>query len=124
MLVYVWLLLGTILLTLVVSTLLCRHRIAQKKHFLFVTALASALIANVVVFVLVILSQRFYDDGYLIFSGQAWKFVTRSWKFVTADFMFTAWSVIGIGTFICTLPALGVAYYYERRSKKNETRVA
>ena len=117
MLVYIWLLLGAILLTLVVSTLLCRHRIAQKKHFFFVTALASALIANVVVFVLVILSQRFYDDGYLIFSGQAWKFVTRSWKFVTADFLFTAWSVIGIGTIICILPALGVAYYYKRRSK-------
>jgi len=123
MLVYIWLLLGAILLTLVVSTLLCRHRIAQKKHFFFVTALASALIANVVLFVLVLLSERFYDEGWHIFSLEAWKFITRS-RYALKAFMFTAWSFIGVGTFICILPALGVAYYYKRRSKKSETHAA
>ena len=123
MLVYLWLLLGTILVTLVVSILLCRHRIAQKEPLFFVTALASALIANVVVFVLVLLSERIYDEGWHIFSLEAWKFITRS-RDALAAFMFTAWSWIGVGTLICILPALGVAYYYKRRSKKNGIHVA
>src|SRR5438552_17548066 len=68
-----WFLAGTVLATVVISILLCRHRFAQKKQLFFVTALASAVIVNVGVFAVCFLWWRFHEWGWGIFTSEAWK---------------------------------------------------
>jgi biotin transporter BioY len=110
---------GAILVTFVITVLLCRHRIAQKKKSFFATALVITVITNAVLFVVFYLAGRFYSEGWHVFTLEAWRSDTgslRSLESAASDGMI----FIVVGTLICILPALGVAYYYERRSKKNE----
>ena len=114
---------GTVLVTLVVTALLCRHRIAQKKKSFFATALAITVITNAVLFAAIYVVGRFYAEGWHVFTLEAWRIDTG--RLHNLDSAMSAGMIfIVVGTLICILPALGVAYYYERRSKKNETPVA
>jgi thiamine transporter ThiT len=111
---------GAILATLVLSTLFCRNRIKRKKRSFFLTALAGAVIANAVFFALTFLSGRLYADGWHAFSSEAWKNnadLINGLKSILVDAMI----FMVVGTFFCIFPALAVACYYERRSKKDET---
>jgi hypothetical protein len=103
---------GTILGTLAVSILICRYRAARRMRIGFGSVLASAVIANVVV----MLAFGFYEVGWDIFTADAW---TGGKGGLDA-----ALFVLGVITVMCVLPALGVAVYYERQSKKHERPVA
>jgi len=102
---------GAVLATIVVTTLVCRYRTARKKQISYGTLLVSPLIANVVVFV-------------------SWGFLLFGWHFFTPDFWRGNWALgaaLGIVIFMaifCILPALGIVVYYQKRRKKDETRVA
>jgi hypothetical protein len=112
---------GAILVSLATTVLLCRRRMARKKRSFFLTALAGNLIANAVLFVVVFVSGRIYADGWRVFTRQAWASGSlHSLESSLSD----AGLLIGLGTFICMLPVLGVAFYFERRSKKDPTQVA
>jgi hypothetical protein len=105
---------GAILVTLVATFLLCRHRIIRKKKSFFVAALASDVIANTIYSVAVFLVGRFYAEGWYIFTSDAWKSGRlHSWD----SAIFDVTLFVGLGAFICLLPVLGIAYYYEKRSK-------
>ena len=109
---------GTVLATILVSILLCRQRIAHKKHLFLATALASAVIANVATFVVIFLSERMHKQGWRIFASETWRWRAGRLDGLEAA-MFTAWLFTTVGTLICILPALGIACYYERRSKND-----
>lgn len=114
---------GVILVTLVVTVLLCRHRLAQKKKSFFATALGVTVITNAVLFVVIYLVGRFYSERWHVFTLEAWRSDNgsgRSLESAVSDGMI----FVVVGALICVLPALGVAYYYERRSNKNEIPVA
>ena len=114
---------GAILVTLVVTVLLCRHRLAQKKKSFFATALAITMIANAVLFVAIYLVGRFYSEGRHVFTLEAWRSDNGSGR--SLDLALSEGVIfIVVGSLICILPSLGVAYYYEWRSKKNEMPVA
>jgi hypothetical protein len=103
---------GPILVTLVVAVLLCRYRYSHKKRIGFGTVVASAVIANVAVF----MSVAFYEEGWHLFTREAWTGGKGGWE--------AGLFVLGIITVMCILPALGVAVYYERRSRRDTKSVA
>jgi len=102
---------GTILATLVVAVLLCHYRVSRRKQVSWGTVLASSLIANVAVF----FGMGLYEEGFHLFTREAW-----SGGKGPPGAMFI---VVGVITILCVLPALGVAVYYQRRSKEYETPV-
>jgi hypothetical protein len=112
-----------LLLTLDVSILICRHRISRKKPLFFITTLTSAMIVNVALFVVTFLLGRVSVEGSGIFTSEAWE-----WRPGLKNGMATTvfWTLLfaGLSTFASILPALGVACYYDRRSKKNEAHAA
>ena len=108
---------GTIVVTFVVTMLLCRYRIARKKRSFFVAALIGDVMANAVYFVGVFLSARFYADGWRIFTREAWK---SSGSHSLESVIFDATLFIGLASIACLLPVAGVANYYKKKSKRNE----
>jgi hypothetical protein len=101
---------GAILITLVTTVLLCRHRLSQNKKLFFATALTNTVVTNAVFFLAVYLVGRFYSEGWHVFKLEAWRNDTgsgRSLEQAVSDCM----TFIVIGTPFCILPALGVAYY-------------
>jgi len=114
---------GVILVTLVVTVLLCRHRLAQQKKSFFASALGITLTTNTVLFVAIYLVGRFYSEGWHVFTLQAWRSDNGSGHSLDSA-VSEGMIFIVVGTLICVLPALGVAYYYERQSKKDETPLA
>jgi hypothetical protein len=109
-----------ILVTLIVTVRLCRHRLAQQKKSFFAIALGITLITNTVLFVAFYLMARFYSEGWHAFTVESWRIDNRSGRGLDSAIS-DAMIIIVIGSLICVLPALTVAYYYERQSKKNET---
>jgi uncharacterized membrane protein len=99
---------GTILATAIVAVFACRHRVAHEKQISWGTLVASPVIANVVV----VASLAFYEEGWHIFSRDAWSEPKGGWAGVVV--------VMGVVTIFCILPALAVAVYYQRRSKRDE----
>ena len=99
---------GTMLATAIVAVFVCRRRVARQKQISWGTLLASSVIANVVV----VASLAFYDEGWHIFSRDAWSEPKGGWGGVVV--------VMGIVAVFCILPALAVALYYQRRSKRDE----
>jgi hypothetical protein len=114
---------GTVLVALVATVLLCRHRIAQKKKSFFITSLAITIITNTIFFVVIYLVGRIYAEGWHVFTLEAWRSDNGRLHNLESA-MFDARIFIVVGTLICILPALGIAYYYARRSRKNERQVA
>ena len=96
---------GTVLATVIVTTVVCRWRSALKKKISFGTVLGSSLIANAVV---------------LAFFGT----FMVGWDFLTPDFWRGNWAlgavlpVVMIAAVMCILPALGIVVFYRKRSKK------
>ena len=114
---------GVILVTLVVTVLVLRHRIARRQKSFFLAALVSTVSANAILFVAVYLVGRFYTEGWHTFTLEAWRSDNGSLhnleSAISDAMIFTL-----VGTLICILPTFGVAYYYERQSKRNEKDVA
>jgi hypothetical protein len=98
---------STILATFVVAVLFCHYRYVHEKRLGFGTVTASAMIANAAV----LFSWGFYEEGWHIFTIDAWV----GGKGGLAALLF----IFGGITIICILPALGVAVYYERKSKRD-----
>ena len=109
---------GAILAALVVSVILCRHRIARNKKSFYLPVIAGTVVANTVFFLAVFLSGRIYVERWRIFKSQAWQGFNS-----LEGCIFDAMLFIGIGTFICIFPMLAVAFYYERQCKRNKMRV-
>src|SRR5437016_3320931 len=99
---------GVMLATLVVAVRLCHYRAARQKRISWGTVFSSSVIANVSVF----LGMGIYEEGWHIFSREAW----TGGKGGLAQVLF----VLAIIIIFCLLPALGVAIYYQRRSKRDE----
>jgi hypothetical protein len=99
---------GTILATIVVTVLLCRYQLSHKKLIKFDTVFVGTLIANMIVFI----SFGFYEEGLALFTREVWTSGKGSFE--------SGLVVLGVITIVCILPALGVAVYHERRSKRNE----
>jgi hypothetical protein len=112
---------GAILVTLVIVVLLCRSRIARGKRSFFITAIAGNLTANAAFVTTILLSGRIYVHGWRVFTREAWVSTSQhSLESALSDVgLFTVF-----GTVICMFPVLGVAFYYDRRSKKEQTNVA
>jgi len=101
---------GTVLTTLIVIILFCRHRLAIRKKSFYLIALAGTVTANMIFSFGMLVVGRIYAEGSRMFSSSAWK-----------DLDMVGAMLLGfIGTLFSILPALAVAYYYEKRSKKNE----
>src|SRR5215472_4312131 len=98
---------GTILATLIVSVLLCRHRVARLRRVWWGTVIASSVIANVAV----LIGMAFYEEGWDLFTRDAWSEPKGGWGGVLV--------VLIVISVLCVLPALGVAVYYQRRSKRD-----
>src|SRR5437773_9647819 len=103
---------GTILATVVVAVLLCHYRTARQQRISYGTLIASSVIANASVF----LGMGIYEEGWRIFTRDAWTGGKGGLSGVLV-----VWAII---TIFCLLPALGVAVYYQRRSKRDEKHVA
>ena len=112
---------GAILVTLIGSALLCRRRLARGKRSFFIAALATDLIANSLWFVVFFFSGRIYADGWHVFTREAW---APDSPHSLGSSLFDAGLLIIVGSLICMLPALGLAFYYEMRSKKYPMPVA
>jgi hypothetical protein len=106
---------GVVLVTFVATVLLCRRRVTLKKQSFLLPALANNLAANAVLFALVFLSGRVYAEGWHVFTSKAWE---SGGTHSLGQSLFDAGLFIGMGTVICIPPVLGVAVYYERRSRK------
>jgi hypothetical protein len=102
---------GTLLATAVVAVLLCHYRFAHQKRISWGTVFSSSVIANVSVF----LGMGIYEEGWHIFTREAWSGGKGG--------LGEVFVVLGIIIILCLLPALGVAVYYQRRSKRNEKAV-
>jgi hypothetical protein len=97
------------LMTIPVTALLCRYRIARKKRASWGTLLVSPVIANMVFF----LSWSFYRMGWHLFTREAW----TNGKGGLVPVFFG----LGFIALMCVLPALGVVVYYQQQSKRDET---
>jgi len=94
---------GSILVTLIVTALVLRRRLAQWKRAFYLTALAF------------LLAGRIYSDGSRMFTREAWRGLRSP-----GSALFDASLFVFVGTVICIIPVLALAYYYEKRSKRNE----
>ncbi len=100
------------LATLIVSVQMCRHRIARKKQLYYITTFASTVIVNAILLVAMLLLGAHSRGN--IFASRASMASAVFWGLLFA----------GLSFFVSILPALGVACYYDRRSKKNEAHTA
>ena len=103
---------GLMLATFVVAVLLCRYRAARHKRISWGTVLSSSVVANVSIF----LGMAIYEEGWHIFSREAW----TGGKGGLPGALFVLTLII----IICLLPALAVAIYYQKRSKSDDKPVA
>jgi branched-subunit amino acid ABC-type transport system permease component len=112
---------GAILVAVVMAVLVCRRCVARKKRSVFISALASDVIANAAWFVVFFSSARIYADGWRVFSREAWS--SGSLHSLQSS-LFDAGLFIVLGTLVCMLPVLGVAFYYEKQCKRDHESVA
>jgi hypothetical protein len=99
---------ATVLATVTVALLVCRYRSARQKRISWGTVFMSSLAANASVF----FGLGIYEEGWDTFTLEAWS----GGKGGLAGLFV----VLGVITVLCLLPALGVAIYYQRRSKRDE----
>jgi lysylphosphatidylglycerol synthetase-like protein (DUF2156 family) len=107
------------LATLVVSILICRRRIERKQQLFLITTLGGTLIVNAILLVVTLLLERILLEGSHVFTTEAWEW-QPGFKYGMASAVFWASLFAGLSTFVSILPAIAVAAYYDRRSKKNE----
>jgi hypothetical protein len=98
--------------TIVVTALLCRHRIAHKRGVSKGTLVLGAFTAPLLTFLVCCL----LDDGWDIFTIDYW---TRAHGTLGSWLTLWCWACC-----VCLLPAAAVVTYYRRRRKKDEKSVA
>lgn len=102
---------GTIIATVIVAALVCHYRVSHQRQVSWGTVLVSTVVANFAVF----FGLGFYEEGFRLFRREAWTGGKGG--------LFEAVIVVGVITILCVLPALGVAVYYQRRSKRGKGRM-
>lgn len=103
---------GSMLATLVVTVLLCRHHLNHRKAISWVTLATSTLIGNLLAFFTVL----FFQEGWHVFSAQAWSRSVGQWLLLGVLFGFVA--------VFSALPALVVIVHYHRRAERAESTAA
>jgi NADH:ubiquinone oxidoreductase subunit 6 (subunit J) len=106
-------LVGAVLITLVAVIAICRRRLAAQKQSFFLCAIGTTLVANAIFPLSMILAGRIYAEGFRAFSSEAWRGLHSFASSMSNAVIFAV-----IGTVFCIIPALLVAFYFERRSKK------
>src|SRR5260221_8298969 len=101
---------GAVFITLITTAVLCRTLIARKKRAFYLTGLVGDLFANAVWFMVFFLSGRIYSDGWHIFTREAW---ASGGAHSLASAISDGMIFVVVGSLICILPAVGVAYYYD-----------
>lgn len=99
---------GVMLATLMVAILLCHYRAVRQKRISWGTVFSSSIIANAIAF----FGMGIYEEGWHSFSREAW----TGGKGGLGQVLFVLMLII----IFCLLPALGVAIYYQRRSKRDD----
>lgn len=102
----------SMLATLVVTVLLCRHHLKHHKAISWVTLATSTIIGNLLAFITVLSCQ----EGWHVFSAQAWSRSVGQWLLLGVLFGFVA--------LFSALPALLVTVYYHRRAERAESTAA
>lgn len=105
------------LLTLIVTIFLCHWRMARRNPFFFVTAVTAAILVNLVFWLAWFLVVQFQRYGWGVFTAEAWRW-RPGMKNGMASALFWGRLAVELSSLICILPALVVAWYYERRHKK------
>jgi hypothetical protein len=95
-----------VLVTLIVSALLCRYRVTRQKQPSWGTVVASSIIGNL----FALAAGLFYDAGWEVFSRDTLTEPKGGWGLILI--------VLGVLTIFCILPALAVAGYYQHRTKR------
>src|SRR6266404_1174728 len=91
---------GTVFATIVVTAVVCRFQLAHSKPISYDALILCPVVANMIVFG----SFAFYEEGWEIFTRDAWS----GGKDDFGSVLF----VLAVMTALCILPALGVAVYY------------
>jgi multisubunit Na+/H+ antiporter MnhF subunit len=99
----------TMIGTLVVAMLICQYRFVQKKRISWGTLAASTLIGNLIT----VVSVLFYEEGWGVFTREAWIEPKGGWGLVLI--------ILGFFAAFSVLPALAVAVYYQRRTNRAQS---
>ena len=105
----------TVLATFALTILFCRQRLAKKKKSFYAAVLFITTSVNIIFSFGMMIVGRIYAEGLRVFSSEAWQGLHSF-----ASLMFDVMLLGFFGILFCILPALVVAYYYEKRSKRNE----
>ena len=103
------------LLTIPVTALLCRYRIARGKRVSYGTMFAGACIMMLIFLIGISMGQCFTLDFWMNHHGQGKEDPEWPIPFLR---------LLGFITAICTLPALGVVAYYQKRGKSDASHLA
>lgn len=100
-----------LVLTVILTALFCRHRIAGRKPVSYGTAIASAAVASVAAFFGVV----FYKLGWSAFTARFW----RDWfaSGGASDSPATVFTVLWIILLVCIFPALGIVGYFQGKAR-------
>jgi len=99
---------GAMLTSALVSFFICRYRCHHLKRISWGTLGASVLAGNVIT----LLSLLFYEEGWDVFTREAWREPKGGWGLVFVFLGFVAASSV--------IPSLAVSVFYERRAKRNQ----
>ena len=104
-----------VVITIPVTVLLCRIRVAQKKQVAYDTMILGVFVVTFLWLVLASGGGCFSLDFWAALVSRVW---TRSHENVVFLLKFTAFVAV-----ICAIPALGVVHYYQKKSKRNQVPV-
>ncbi len=96
-----------LVLTVILTALFCRHRIAGRKPISYGTMIAGAVVASVLTFIGIL----FYKLGWGVFAAAFWRdwFATPS----ANDSPATVFTVLWVVMLICIFPALMIVGYFQ-----------
>jgi hypothetical protein len=98
--------------TILVTTLICRYRLARKKRVSYGTVILGACLASTLSF----FSDLLGSAGWKLFTMAFW----TSPMLLVGD-MLKFWALL---VCLCVLPAFGVVGFYQRLSKKSKAHMA
>ena len=100
---------GSMLAALAVTVLLCRRNLTHHKPISWITLATSTIIGNLLAFIVILFCQ----EGWHVFSAQAWSRSIGEWLLLGMLFGFIA--------AFSALPALAVTVYYHRLAERAES---